>query len=96
MGRLETASEEEYKLAVIESDNMLDESLQRIGFAGETLADRLEKVTVAIVPNLPEVKEANRIRNNIVHDPSYRLTLSEAKRIIEIYQATFQSLDLLS
>src|SRR3989338_6754732 len=90
IGRLETASEEEYKLAVIESDNMLDESLQRIGFAGETLADRLEKVTVAIVPNLQEVKEANRIRNNIVHDPSYRLTLSEAKRIIEIYQATFQ------
>lgn len=96
LGRLETTNEEEYKLAVIESDNMLDESLGRIGFAGETLADRLGKVTVTIVPNLPEVKEANRIRNNIVHDPSYKLTLSEAKRIIEIYQATFQSLDLLS
>lgn len=93
--RLETASEEEYKLAVIEADNMLDESLKRIGFVGETLADRLDKVTAAIVPNLPEVREANRIRNNIVHDPSYRLTLSEARRIIEIYQATFQNLDLI-
>lgn len=94
--RLETASEEEYKLAVIEADTMLDASLKRIGFTGETLADRLGKVNVAIVPNLPEVREANRIRNNIVHDPSYRLTLSEAKRIIEIYQVTFQNLDLIS
>jgi hypothetical protein len=96
LSRLETASEEEYKLSVIEADTMLDESLKRIGFAGETLADRLNKVTVAIVPNLPEVREANRIRNNIVHDPSYRLTLAEARRIIEIYQATFQNLDLIS
>lgn len=93
--RLETANEEEYKLAVIEADTMLDATLQRIGFAGETLADRLGKVTVAIVPNLPEVREANRIRNNIVHDPSYRLTLSEARRIIETYEVTFQNLDLI-
>jgi hypothetical protein len=94
--RLETANEEEYKLSVIEADNMLDVTLQRIGFAGETLADRLGKVNVAIVPNLPEVREANRIRNNIVHDPSYRLTLNEARKVIEIYQATFQNLDLIS
>lgn len=96
LSRLETANEEEYKLAVIEADNMLDATLQRIGFAGETLADRLGKVNVAIVPNLPEVREANRIRNNIVHDPSYRLTLNEARKVIEIYQATFQNLDLIS
>lgn len=96
LSRLETANEEEYKLAVIEADNMLDATLKRIGFAGETLADRLEKVNVAIVPNLPEVREANRIRNNIVHDPSYRITLSEARRVIESYQATFQNLDLIS
>lgn len=96
LSRLETASEEEYKLAVIEADTMLDAALQRMGFAGETLADRLGKVNVAVVPNLPEVREANRIRNNIVHDPSYRLTLNEARRMIEIYQATFQNLDLIS
>lgn len=95
MQRLETASEEEYKLAVIEADTMLDATLRRLGFIGETLADRLTKVNVALVPNLPEVREANGIRNNIVYDPSYRLTLSEARRIIEIYQATFQNLDLI-
>jgi hypothetical protein len=94
--RLETPNEEEYKLAVLEADAMLDQTLQRMGFAGDTLTDRLAKVSTGIVTNLSEVRQANAIRNSIVHDPNYRLTLGEARRIIEIYQATFQNLDLIS
>ncbi len=93
--RLETANEEEYKLAVLESDAMLDQSLKRMGFAGETLTDRLQKVSAGIIVNLPEIRQANAIRNNIVHDPNYMLTLSEARRIIEVYQAAFEGLDLI-
>lgn len=94
--RLETASEEEYKLAVLEADAMLDQALQRMGFIGDTLTDRLQKVSTGMLSNLSEVHQANAIRNNIVHDPNYRLTLSEARRIIEIYETTFQGLDLIS
>lgn len=94
--RLETANEEEYKLAVLEADGMLEQTLQRMGFAGDTMPDRLQKVGTGIVSNLAEVREANRIRNSIVHDPSYRLTLSEARRIIEVYETAFQGLDLIS
>lgn len=94
--RLETANEEEYKLVVLEADGMLDQALKRMGFAGDTLTDRLQKVSTGIIPNLPEVRQANSIRNNIVHDPSYRLTLSEARRIIEIYETVFRGLDLIS
>ena len=94
--RLETPNEEEYKLAVLEADGMLDQSLKRMGFAGDTLADRLQKVSVGIISNLSEVRQANAIRNNIVHDPDYRLTLSEAQRIIGVYETAFEGLDLIS
>ena len=94
--RLETASEEEYKLAVLEADAMLDQTLQRMGFAGDTLTDRLQKVSTGIIVNLSEIRQANGIRNNIAHDPNYRLTLSEAGRIIEVYKTAFEGLDLLS
>ncbi|MDO8474428.1 MAG: hypothetical protein Q7S62_02695 [bacterium] len=94
--RLETPSEEEYKLAVLEADGMLDQSLKRMGFAGDTLADRLQKVSVGIISNLSEVRQANAIRNNIVHDPNYKITLSEARRIIEVYETAFEGLDLIS
>src|SRR3989338_5626226 len=91
--RLETASEEEYKLAVLEADSMLDQSLKRMGFAGDTLTDRLQKVSPGIIVNLSEIRQANAIRNNIVHDPNYRLTLGEARRIIEVYETAFKGLD---
>jgi hypothetical protein len=94
--RLETASEEEYKLAVLEADGMLDQALKRMNFAGDTLTDRLQKVSTGIIANLSEVRQANTIRNNIVHDPNYRLTLSEARRIIEVYETAFMGLDLLT
>ena len=94
--RLETPNEEEYKLAVLEADAMLDQTLQRMGFAGDTMADRLVKVSTGIISNLSEIRQANAIRNNIVHDPNYRLTLSEARRIIEVYETAFEGLDLIS
>ena len=93
--RLETANEAEYKLAVIEADGMLNDILLRMGFRGETLGDRLKILTSAIIPNLNDVAQAHQTRNNVVHDPDYRLTLQEAQKTLEIYKATFTNLDLI-
>ena len=93
--RLETANEAEYKLAVIEVDGMLSDILLRMGFKGETLGDRLEIVTSAIIPNLQDLIQAHQVRNNVVHDPDYKLTLQEAQKTLEIYQVAFTNLDLI-
>jgi len=93
--RLETANEAEYKLAVIEADGMLNDILLRMGFRGETLGDRLKILTTAIIPNLDDVSHAHQTRNNVVHNPDYRLTLEEAQRTLAIYEAAFSNLDLI-
>ncbi len=93
--RLETANEGEYKLAVIEIDGMLSDILLRMGFKGETLGERLEIVTSAIIPNLQDLIQAHQVRNNVVHDPDYKLTLQEAQKTLEIYQVAFTNLDLI-
>jgi len=93
--RLETGLESEYKLAVIEADSMLDDILKRMGYSGETLGERLNKLTIASLPNLEEAKEAHKIRNNIVHDPDYRLSLDEAKKTIETYERALTDLQAL-
>ena len=93
--RLETANEAEYKLALIEADGILNDILLRMGFLGETLGDRLKKLTTAIIPNLDDVWKAHQTRNNVVHDPDYRLTLQEAQKTLEIYQVAFNNLDLI-
>jgi len=93
-GRLESGSESEYKLAVIEADSILNDILERMGFKGETLGNRLKQVTTAILPSIEEVGEAHKIRNNIVHDPDYKLTLDQTQKALEIYERALRDLQV--
>ena len=93
--RLETGIEPEAKLAIIEADKILDDTLNRMGFGGLTLGERLERLTAASLPNIEEVKQAHKIRNNIIHDPTYRLDLEEAKKVIAIYEKALTDLQTL-
>ena len=90
--RLETGLESEAKLAVIEADSILNDILKRMGYGGEALGERLEKLTSATLPNLEQVCVVHKIRNNIVHDPDYRLTLDEARSVLDIYEQALRDL----
>src|SRR3989344_4306432 len=93
--RLQTPNESEYKLALMEAGDMLGSLLARIGFTQPTLAERLKNITEAIIPNLHEVTQAHAVRNNIVHDPDYHLTLEQARKTLDVYEDAFRSLDLI-
>lgn len=93
--RLEAGLETESKLAVIEADSMLNDVLEKMGFAGETLEERLKNLTSNSLSNIEQVWEAHKIRNNIVHDPNYQLSLDESRRVISIYKQTLISLQAL-
>lgn len=95
LGRLRSNLESEYKLAVMEADSMLNDALKQMGYTGESLGERLEKITKETLPNLDEVWEAHKIRNNLVHDPDYKLTFNEAKRALAIFEKALKSLELL-
>ena len=90
--RIETGSASEHKLAVIEADSLLNEILERTGAKGETLGERLQQLTAKILPNIEAVWEAHKIRNNIVHDPDYRLTIDEARKALSIYEQALRDL----
>ena len=93
--RLETGRQEEYKLALIEADTMLDQTMKRVGYAGETLNEKLQKISLVILPNAKEVQEVHAMRDTIVHDPNFVLTLDQAKRAMNVYQKAFEDLDLI-
>lgn len=92
--RLETGSESEYKLAIIEADALLNEVLERTGLKGETLGERLKQLTVKILPNIEDAWEAHKMRNNIVHDPDYRFNLDQARKTLAIYEKSLQDLQV--
>lgn len=94
--RLDVGSESESKMAIIEADDLLDASLKRLGFTGSTFEEKLGKLTSATVGNLDDVYAAHKVRNNIVHNPDYRLSQDEAKATIKAYQEAFNSLQILT
>ena len=93
--RLDLPPESEHKLAIIEADGLLNEILERMGYKGETLGERLKQLSQAQLSNIEELWEAHKTRNNIVHDPDYRLSLDEARRALEIYEKALQNLQAL-
>jgi len=94
--RLETGLESEYKLAAIEADSMLNDALRIMGYHGESLGERLDKLTEAALPNIEQVRDVHKICNNVVHDPDYRLTLEQARRILAVYEHAFHDLQYFS
>lgn len=92
--RLETGREADYKLALIEVDSLLDEILNKIGHKGESLGEKLKQLDSNALPNLEQVWQAHKVRNNVVHDPDYRLTLERAKNVMGIYEQALRDLEM--
>lgn len=93
--KLTAEMESEWKLAVIEADKLADSYLSQMGFEGANLGERLKKLDVSQIPNIEEVQEAYKIRSNIIHDPTYNLSLEEAKKVLEIYEKALIDLHVL-
>jgi len=92
--RLETGKEADYKLAVIEADSLLNDILKKMGYKGETMAKILEQLDATILPNMEQIWKVHKIRNNVVHDPDYELSLEQARKILGIYEKTFRTLEM--
>lgn len=90
--RLDLAAESEWKLAVTEAENLLDETFRRSGFPGETFGDKIEQITKDQLSNIEDVKMVHEIRNNIVHNPDYILSLDQAKRALSVYEKSLKEL----
>lgn len=93
--RLKTNKEDEYKLALIEADNMLDEVLLKTGYKGENIEERLKQLNSGTLPNIEDVLEAHKTRNNVVHDPDYSLKEEEIRKTLAVYEKAFQDLEML-
>lgn len=95
MARLKTGQEFEYKLAVIEADSLFDDIVENMGYSGESLSERLKKLSIDMVPNLEQILQAHKIHNDIIHDPDYKLGLEEAKEILIVFEIALIELGLL-
>jgi len=93
--KMESNDERDYKLGVIEAEEFLKEVLEKMGYKGSMLKDMLDQVDEKVMPSIRKVKEAQSIRNMIIHNPDYHLTQDQAKNIVKIYEQALNELEAL-
>lgn len=91
---IKSGTENEYKLAIIEADDFLYQTLEESGYQGETFEELVNNVSKKMMPNLENILDFHSIRNSIVYYPSYRLDLEKAKKILSDYESTIKNLSL--
>jgi large-conductance mechanosensitive channel len=86
----------DWKVAILEADNILDEITTRMGYAGTTLGERMKKIPASEFPYLEEAWEAHKIRNAVAHKGTdYALSRSDAEHVINTYYRIFAALGYL-
>lgn len=87
----------EWKLAILEADNMLDEILEDQGYVGETVAEKLKVMTPSRIASYDDIWEAHKVRNQIAHGGAIdmELTKKTARDTIAKFENAFKDLGYL-
>lgn len=88
---LESTSPNDWKIAIIESDSILDEMTKSMGYHGDNLGERLKGIEVSDFNTLNNAWEAHKVRNMIAHEgANFELNEREARRVIALYKSVFE------
>ena len=95
IARLDYNDEAQWKLAVIEADNFFDHILTLLGYQGESMGERLQKVLPEHLTGLNDVWRVHKLRNALVHDAAFQLSRDQARDVIDTYHQALRDLKIL-
>jgi hypothetical protein len=92
--RIGSGSENEYKLAIVEADDLLFQVMKKRGYKGDTFEELISGVSEKIISNFDDVIAAHETRNSIVRDINFRIEVQEAKKIFTEYETAIKSISI--
>ena len=93
---IESLNENDWKLAIIEADVILNEIINNLHLPGETMGEKMKAVEKSDFLTIDNAWEAHKIRNQIAHEGSdFILTQREARRVIELYRSVFEEFQII-
>lgn len=87
----------EWKLAILEADNMLLEVLDQSGYPGESLGEKLKAINPQSLASYNDAWEAHKIRNQVAHEGA-AMDFSQriAREAIAKFEHVFKELGVIS
>ncbi len=93
--RLSSHSESNWKLAIIEAEEIVEEALSKMGYKGDGIREKLKEVNSAVIPQLSNLISGYDIFINIIADKSYQIKQEEAIKIISNFEEFLKSVEML-
>jgi|AntRauTorckE6833_2_1112554.scaffolds.fasta_scaffold50650_1 hypothetical protein len=88
---IQSESEQDWRIAIMEADIMLSDMLTRMQYEGDTLGEKLKSVEKSDFTTINDAWEAHKIRNEIAHKGNeYILSKRDVDRTIRLYQKVFE------
>jgi len=84
--RMKSKREGNWKLAVIEGGEVVEDVLLKMGYKGKSIKARLATATEAQIPNLKDLLEAGEIYEHVISDPDFQLTREKAEKVLNIFE----------
>jgi hypothetical protein len=89
--RVSSDDPNDWRLAIIEADIMLEELLDALGYQGDSIGDRLKTAHPESFRSIEDAWEAHKVRNAIAHQGSdFVLTKRAAQDAIARYKHVFE------
>ncbi len=93
MLHIQSGNPNDWRLAIIEADILLEESLEEMGLAGNTIGEKLKSASPTQFTTLDDAWKAHRVRNEIAHAGSdFVLTQKTAQETINQFKRVFVEL----
>lgn len=88
---ISTQNPNDWRQAIIDADIILDNILTKMGYIGQTVGEKLQKVAKGDFESLESAWEAHKVRNQIAHEGSnFALNEHEAKKAFDNYKKVFE------
>lgn len=94
MKRAESGTESDYKLAIIDADDLLNSVLDSRGYEGKDFEEMVKRSGRLMADIEVDVLRAHEARNSIVYNPDFKVTADEAKKILSTYESAINSVGL--
>lgn len=92
----ESGNANDWRVAILEADAMLDELLVSLGVPGENLGERLKALTPASFPTLQNAWEAHKVRNLIAHEGmNFSLSRIETDSVRRNFEMVFKDAGII-
>jgi len=87
-----SANPNDWRIAILEADILLDELVTSLGYTGDGLGEKLTSIRVNDFPTLQSAWEAHKVRNIIAHQgASYHLTDHQKEVTRKHFENVFRS-----